>query len=74
MVLPPLLLLAGAAVFFFVVPAYVEKSYNRTSSSPPYQASEKARALLVEGFKDEEIKMIMGGNVLRVLSENLPRE
>ncbi|HYH85993.1 MAG TPA: dipeptidase [Pyrinomonadaceae bacterium] len=30
-------------------------------------------ALLAEGFDDEEIRMIMGGNVLRVLSENLPR-
>lgn len=40
-----LLLLSGAAIFFFVVPAYIEKSYNRTINSPPYQASEKARAL-----------------------------
>jgi membrane dipeptidase len=31
-------------------------------------------ALLAEGFNDEEIKMIMGGNVFRVLSQNLPRE
>jgi microsomal dipeptidase-like Zn-dependent dipeptidase len=30
-------------------------------------------ALLAEGFGDDEIRMIMGGNVMRVLSENLPR-
>ena len=30
-------------------------------------------ALLAEGFSDDEIRMIMGGNVIRVLSENLPR-
>jgi len=30
-------------------------------------------ALLAEGFNDDEIRMIMGGNVIRVLSENLPR-
>ncbi|HYV05633.1 MAG TPA: dipeptidase [Blastocatellia bacterium] len=29
-------------------------------------------ALLTEGFSDEEIKMIMGGNVLRLLLQNLP--
>ena len=29
-------------------------------------------ALLAEGFNEEEIKMIMGGNVLRVLSASLP--
>lgn len=30
-------------------------------------------ALLAEGFGEDEIRMIMGGNVMRVLSENLPR-
>jgi microsomal dipeptidase-like Zn-dependent dipeptidase len=30
-------------------------------------------ALLAEGFSEDEIKMIMGGNVIRLLSENLPR-
>jgi microsomal dipeptidase-like Zn-dependent dipeptidase len=30
-------------------------------------------ALLAEGFDEDEIRMIMGGNVMRVLSENLPR-
>jgi len=30
-------------------------------------------ALLGEGFREEEIKLIMGGNVLRVLTENMPR-
>jgi microsomal dipeptidase-like Zn-dependent dipeptidase len=29
-------------------------------------------ALLVEGFSDSDIEMIMGGNVLRFLKENLP--
>lgn len=29
-------------------------------------------ALLAEGFRDDEIRMIMGGNVARLLSENLP--
>jgi len=29
-------------------------------------------ALLAENFSEDEIKLIMGGNVLRVLSENLP--
>lgn len=29
-------------------------------------------ALLAEGFDEEEIKLIMGGNVLRLLSETLP--
>jgi microsomal dipeptidase-like Zn-dependent dipeptidase len=29
-------------------------------------------ALLQEGFSDDEIGLIMGGNVLRVLQENLP--
>ncbi len=30
-------------------------------------------ALLAEGFSEEEVALIMGGNVLRVLSETLPR-
>jgi microsomal dipeptidase-like Zn-dependent dipeptidase len=30
-------------------------------------------ALIAEGFSDEEVALIMGGNVLRVLSEILPR-
>ncbi|MBC7933571.1 MAG: dipeptidase [Rubrivivax sp.] len=30
-------------------------------------------ALLAEGFNEDEIRMIMGGNVMRVLSETLPR-
>lgn len=30
-------------------------------------------ALLAEGFSDDEIRMIMGGNVIRLLSETLPR-
>jgi microsomal dipeptidase-like Zn-dependent dipeptidase len=30
-------------------------------------------ALLAEGFDDEEVALIMGGNVLRVLAETLPR-
>jgi microsomal dipeptidase-like Zn-dependent dipeptidase len=30
-------------------------------------------ALMAEGFDEEEIKMIMGANVLRVFTENLPR-
>jgi len=30
-------------------------------------------ALLAEGFSDDEIRMIMGGNFIRVLSETLPR-
>jgi membrane dipeptidase len=30
-------------------------------------------ALLAEGFGEEEVALIMGGNVLRVLSETLPR-
>lgn len=30
-------------------------------------------ALLAEGFSEDEIRMIMGGNVIRVLAENLPR-
>jgi microsomal dipeptidase-like Zn-dependent dipeptidase len=30
-------------------------------------------ALIAEGFGDEEVALIMGGNVLRVLSETLPR-
>lgn len=39
-----LLLLCGA-VFFFVLPAQVEKRMNAVINRPPYQASEKARAL-----------------------------
>jgi microsomal dipeptidase-like Zn-dependent dipeptidase len=31
-------------------------------------------ALLAEGFGDEEVGKIMGGNVVRVLSENLPAQ
>ena len=31
-------------------------------------------ALLAEGFNEEEVALIMGGNVLRVMSETLPRE
>jgi microsomal dipeptidase-like Zn-dependent dipeptidase len=30
-------------------------------------------ALLAEGFGEEEAALIMGGNVLRVLAETLPR-
>jgi membrane dipeptidase len=30
-------------------------------------------ALLAEGFSDDEIRMIMGGNVFRLLSETLPK-
>ena len=30
-------------------------------------------ALLAEGFNEEEIALIMGGNLLRVLAETLPR-
>jgi microsomal dipeptidase-like Zn-dependent dipeptidase len=30
-------------------------------------------ALLSEGFSDEEIRLIMGGNVLRLLSQTLPQ-
>jgi microsomal dipeptidase-like Zn-dependent dipeptidase len=30
-------------------------------------------ALLAEGFTDEEVRAVMGGNVLRLLSETLPR-
>lgn len=42
----------------------------------PFDASGLAQitdALLAEGFDAEEIKQIMGGNVLRVFTENLPR-
>jgi microsomal dipeptidase-like Zn-dependent dipeptidase len=42
----------------------------------PFDASGLAQitdALLAEGFDEEEIKQIMGGNVLRVFTENLPR-
>jgi microsomal dipeptidase-like Zn-dependent dipeptidase len=44
--------------------------------STPFDASGLAQvtdALVAEGFGDGEIEMIMGGNVLRVLSETLPR-
>lgn len=43
----------------------------------PIDASEMAQitqGLMAEGFNAEEIYKIMGGNVLRVLSEALPRE
>ena len=42
----------------------------------PFDATGLAQltdALLAEGFDDEEIGLIMGGNVLRVLAETLPR-
>ena len=44
--------------------------------SVPFDASGLAAvtdALVREGFTDEEIELIMGGNVLRVLLETLPR-
>jgi membrane dipeptidase len=45
------IIIIGLGVFFFVVPAQVEKSMNRTLTSPPYSASERAvelhRKLLV---------------------------
>jgi microsomal dipeptidase-like Zn-dependent dipeptidase len=44
--------------------------------SAPFDAAGLAAvtdALIEEGFSDEEIEMIMGGNVLRVLLETLPR-
>jgi membrane dipeptidase len=40
-----LLLLVAAGIFFFVLPAFVERQYNRTIHSPPYQASPKAAEL-----------------------------
>ena len=42
----------------------------------PFDASGLAAvtdALIAEGFTDEEIEMIMGGNVLRLLLQTLPR-
>jgi microsomal dipeptidase-like Zn-dependent dipeptidase len=42
----------------------------------PFDATGLAQltdALLAEGFDDQEIEAIMGGNVLRVLAETLPR-
>ena len=42
----------------------------------PFDATgvvEITQALLDEGFSDEEVALIMGGNVLRLLSETLPR-
>ena len=42
----------------------------------PFDATgmvEITQALLDEGFSDEEVALIMGGNVLRLLSERLPR-
>ena len=41
----------------------------------PFDTSQLVRitdALLLEGFNDQEIEMIMGGNLLRLLKENLP--
>jgi microsomal dipeptidase-like Zn-dependent dipeptidase len=41
----------------------------------PFDTSQLVRitdALLLEGFNDQEIEMIMGGNMLRLLKENLP--
>ena len=40
-----LLVVIGALAFFFVVPALVERRLNGTRQSPPYAASERARAL-----------------------------
>jgi microsomal dipeptidase-like Zn-dependent dipeptidase len=40
-----LLVLSGLAVFFLVVPDEVGKRMNATLTSPPYEASEKAREL-----------------------------
>jgi len=45
------------------------------SITAPFDASAEAlvtEALLDQNFTDEEIGKIMGGNVLRVLSDNLP--
>jgi microsomal dipeptidase-like Zn-dependent dipeptidase len=42
----------------------------------PFDATgvvEITQALLDEGFSDEEVALIMGGNVMRLLSETLPR-
>ena len=41
----------------------------------PFDTTELVRitdALLAEGFDDAEVEMIMGGNVIRLLAENLP--
>ncbi|PYT00212.1 MAG: peptidase M19, partial [Acidobacteria bacterium] len=40
-----LLVVVGALAFFFVVPAAFERRVNGTRQSPPYAASERARAL-----------------------------
>jgi microsomal dipeptidase-like Zn-dependent dipeptidase len=40
-----LLVVGGGLAFFFVVPGLVERFTNRTRESPPYSASERARAL-----------------------------
>jgi membrane dipeptidase len=40
-----LLVVAGALLFFFVLPGVAERFMNKTRRSPPYQASERARAL-----------------------------
>ena len=40
-----LLVVFGAFAFFFVAPALVERHFNGTRQSPPYQASERARRL-----------------------------
>ena len=42
----------------------------------PFDASglvQVTDALLAEGFAEDEVRLIMGGNVLRVLSETLPK-
>jgi membrane dipeptidase len=42
----------------------------------PFDATgvvEITQALLDEGFRDDEVALIMGGNVMRLLSETLPR-
>src|SRR2546421_97179 len=39
------LVVVGALAFFFVLPAVVERRVNGTRQSPPYNASERARAL-----------------------------
>src|ERR687886_767582 len=40
-----LLVVFGGFAFFFVAPALVERHFNGTRQSPPYQASERARRL-----------------------------
>ena len=45
------------------------------ATTVPFDASglvELTTALMVEGFKEPEIERIMGGNVIRLLEENLP--